>query len=89
MLKCPVKHLYKLIFGKDFVFSFHLYQLTKFSKNLIRCIKYLRLIYVTIKYEGVLNDVDQFILYVAYNYMCSLSAPSQDNILNQISLRKN
>ena len=62
--------------------SFHLYQLTKFSKNLIRCIKYLRLIYVTIKYEGVLNDVDQFILYVAYNYMCSLSAPSQDNILN-------
>ena len=81
MLKCPVKHLYKLIFGKDFVFISFIPGI-KFSKNLIRCIKYLRLIYVTIKYEGVLNDVDQFILYLAYNYMCSLSAPSQDNILN-------
>ena len=82
MLKWPIKHLNKLTFGKDFVFPFYIYQFTNFSKNLIRYIKYLRLIYVTIKYEGVLNDVDQFILCLAYNYMCSLSAPSQDNILN-------
>ena len=64
-----------LTFGKD-------YEFTSFYKNLIRYIKYLRLIYVTIKYEGVLNDVDQFILCLEYNYMCSLPAPSQDNILN-------